>query len=83
MRRAMDAPSRPMIPETIKFRKMKAATIKMEKINLALSLIPKMLSPATAQMITKTKVIIADCDKGKKEEALRTALTADIQAVRV
>ena len=55
------------MPETIRVRKMRAAKIKMAKVNRAFSLMPRILSPATAQMVTKTRMqdhVVGQAEKG-------------------
>ena len=61
----------------------KAAAIKIRKVNRAFSRIPKIFKPATAQMMPSTATIKAGLESGKKEVALDTALTAEMQAVRI
>ncbi len=53
------------------------------KVNRAFSRMPRIFKPATAQMMTSTATIIAGSETGKKEVALDTALTAEMQAVRI
>ena len=62
---------------------MKAAPMKIMKVNRAFSRIPRIFKPATAQMIPKTRAIFMGSDKPKKEVALATTLTAEMQAVRI
>ncbi len=62
---------------------MKAAAIKIRKVNRAFSRIPRMFKPATAQMMASTEINVVERGEGKKEVALDTALTAEMQAVRM
>ena len=62
---------------------MTAAATKIRKVNRAFSRIPKIFRPATPQMMASTVTIKAVWDRGKKEAALDTALTAEMQAVRI
>ncbi len=71
------------IPETMRFRITKAAATKIRKVNRAFSRIPKIFRPATLQMMNSTATIKAGLETGKKEAALDTALTAEMQAVRI
>ena len=71
-------------PETMRLKIIKAAAIKIMKVNRAFSRIPRIFKPATAQIMARTGhhhqwVRIS----GKKEVALDTALTAEMQAVRM
>jgi len=71
------------MPEIIRVTKIREAKIKIVKVTLAFSLMPRMLSPATTQMVIRTRAMIMWWGRWKKEVALSTALTAEIQAVRM
>ncbi len=71
------------IPEAIRLTMIKAAPIKIINVKRAFSLIPNIFRPATAQIMVKTRTIEVKGARGKKEVALFTALTAEIQAVRM
>ncbi len=61
----------------------KAAAMKIRKVKRAFSRMPRMFKPATAQMIASTVTTKTVPEMGKKEVALDTALTAEMQAVRM
>ena len=64
----------------------KAANMKMANVKRTFSRMPRMFSPATNQMDAKTSVITRCGESeraGKKEDAFSTALTAEMQAVRM
>ena len=67
----------------IRVTKIRAAKMKMAKVTRAFSLMPRILSPATTQMVSKTRMMIMWWGRWKNEVALRTALTAEMQAVRM
>ena len=57
--------------------------MKIRKVKRAFSRMPRMFKPAMAQMIASTVTTITGPEMGKKEVALATALTAEMQAVRM
>jgi hypothetical protein len=62
---------------------MKAAPIKIMKVNRAFSRIPRMFKPATPQMIPSTRIILTGSESWKKDVMLAMALTEEMQAVRI
>ena len=62
---------------------MKAAATKIRKVNRAFSRIPMMFKPATAQMMAIMEINVVSGERVKKEVVLATALTAEMQAVRM
>ncbi len=65
----------------IRFKMIKAAAIKIMKVILAFSLIPRILRPAIIQIMASTRLKLRPGKDWKNEVALATALTAEIQAV--
>ena len=71
------------MPSAIRFRNTKAAATKMPKVTRAFSRIPRMLRPATAQMTARTTVRSVSAPRGRNAVPLITALTVEMQAVRM
>ena len=72
-----------MNPSTIRFTNTNAAATKMKKVTRAFSRIPRMLRKATPQMIARMSAYSVPADSGRNAVPLMTALTVEMQAVRM
>src|SRR5438552_11929461 len=70
-------------PSAIRLSSTMAATMKMPKVTRAFSRMPRMLSPATAQMMARMTPWYSAGPSGRNAVPLITALTVEMQAVRM
>ncbi len=70
-------------PSAIRLSSTNAATMKIPKVTRAFSRMPRMLSPATAQMIARMSPCWVAGPRGRNAVPLITALTVEMQAVRM
>jgi len=72
-----------MKPSAIRFRKTTAVAMKMPKVTRAFSRMPRMFSPATAQIAPRMSAYCTADPIGRNAVPLYTALTVEMQAVRM
>ena len=78
-----DDGSRFRMPSVMRFRNTKAAATKTPNVTRAFSRMPMMLSPATAQMMPRTRRRSAPAPSATNAVPLMTALTVEMHAVRM
>jgi hypothetical protein len=70
-------------PSVIRLRMTTAATTKMPNVTRAFSRMPRMFSPATPQITPRIRTCPPFAPAARKAVPLMTALTAEMQAVRM